>query len=94
MRGTDHYDRAQAILAELERECSLAPIAPELSDLPRDEFILSDRDEYDLRVAEVHAHLAVAGALAALIAECKRGTVINVNGVETRPRPQRETAVR
>jgi hypothetical protein len=66
MNGTGHYDKADGILA----------------DLANDGYdTLDDHSEYHLQIAAVHAHLAVAGALAALLAECKRApVVIRVDG--------------
>lgn len=77
MRGTEHYDKADGILADLGND-------------GYDE--LDDRSEFHLRRAAVHAQLAVAGALAALIAECKRGVhVVGLDErrpvVNTRPSP-------
>lgn len=71
MRGTDHYDKADGILADLDA---------------RSDYELDDRNEFELRVAAVHAQLATAGALAALIAEGRRGVAI-LSNISTRPSP-------
>jgi len=63
MRGTEHYDEAQ-------RHLTLADEAHEVDDL--------DLADYLLARAQVHAELATAGALAALIGMSTRGTPIVV----------------